>query len=89
MSREAKNASLEITVWRVVVEISVDKGEDAIWVFVEGGGDGGEDYLGACLIGQQGIVVYGYVQEAVEAVAWRADWDGVVVFEFYEVVSHV
>jgi hypothetical protein len=32
---------------------------------------------------------YGYVEEACEAVAWRAEGDGVVIFEFYEVFSHV
>jgi hypothetical protein len=89
MSREPKNASLEITVWRVVVEISVDEGEDFGGVFVKGGGDGGEDYLGAGLVGEEGLVVYGYVEEACEAVAWRAEGDGVVIFEFYEVFSHV
>jgi hypothetical protein len=51
MSWEAENSSLEIAVWRVIVEISMDEGEDTVWVFVEGGGYGGEDYLVAGLVG--------------------------------------
>jgi len=89
MSREAKNPSLEITVWRIIVEISVDESEDFGRIFVEGGSDGGEDYLGAGLVGEEGVVVYGYVEEAGETVAWRAEGDGVVVFELDEIVFHV
>ena len=89
MSRKAKNSSLEITAWRVVVEISVDESEYFGGAFVEGGGDGGEDYLGPGLVGEEAVVVYGYVEEAGETVAWRAEGDGVVVFELDEIVFHV
>jgi len=89
MSRKAKNSSLEITAWRVVVEISVDESEYFGGAFVEGGGDGGEDYLGPGLVGEEAVVVYGYVEEACEAVSWGTEGNGVVVFEFYEIVSHV